>query len=514
MQTPLLYLQDTAKILRSWQPTDDELVTWAKRSFPKHPIVAIKACDLDVHIEGLDTSKGAPSCSEILKKVQESDFEVRLTYCGVPFDVPGAEYAPTISPQRGPGIFVEARRKAIEVGDQELLRTGRSRVEPVVGGVSVGGPLGTAGTLAGVVWDRTDGEPCLLSNWHVLSGRVSARQGEPCYQPAIFDGGTEADIVGHLERWRLDENGDVALAKIVPHRPYASLEVLGLWHPVSDTTAPELGMIVRKWGRTTGFTKGFVDGVQLAVNIDYGDGRVRAFRNQFHIASVKLGVPFSQPGDSGAMVVTSSRSSFAKKLWKILRNPTLAEGFCAKLKEMLPQTDANARMSQKPLSKEALHDLVDKVSTGQYGQKVKPQASKSMDNEKTTRGIVEKLLQELNFDVEQLKSQYQDTLDRGRKRSYQGVGLLFAGDTAGSPLGDFAVASDLERLEEELDFSLRPVFAPRSSFRKLQSEHTLADSVPAASDRRRRPGSLNQDPRGTGPQPDPEEAQTGPDSTP
>ena len=99
-------------------------------------------------------------------------------------------------------------------------------------------------------------------------------------------------------------------------------------HPISGYAPPELNLEVRKWGRTTGFTEGFIDGIYLATNIDYGDGFIRHFENQFHIAPLHAGGEISRVGDSGALVLTAVNvdeletiasttavSSLSGKLW-------------------------------------------------------------------------------------------------------------------------------------------------------------------------------------------------------
>lgn len=238
--------------------------------------------------------------------------QVRICICGVPIDVINAQYRPAISHPGGDGrsgVFVDEPQRSDELPNTENLLIGRGRVSPLVGGISVGSVTNQAGTLATIVWDRTDGTPCMLSNWHVLAGSSHAKVGQPIYQPARFDGGTETDVVGHLKRWHFGEQGDAALAELTHGRPYATGEVLGLWSSIAGTIEPRLNLEVRKWGRSTGFTKGFIDGIDLATNIEYGSGVVRSFRNQFHIAPLYLGEDVSQVGDSGSLVVTSFEPS-------------------------------------------------------------------------------------------------------------------------------------------------------------------------------------------------------------
>ncbi|MPZ72800.1 MAG: hypothetical protein GEU74_06135 [Nitriliruptorales bacterium] len=82
---------------------------------------------------------------------------------GVPVDVIEAKYEPSTSPPRD------------EVPEESVSR--RSRVTPLMGGISIGNPRVTAGTLGAVVWSVADGTPHILSNWHVLAGSASASSG-------------------------------------------------------------------------------------------------------------------------------------------------------------------------------------------------------------------------------------------------------------------------------------------------------------------------------------------------
>ena len=192
--------------------------------------------------------------------------------------------------------------------DEAIARLGRYPVNPLVGGISVGNPQGSAGTLGMVVWDTKDGAPCILSNWHVLSGVPGSRIGQPVYQPALFDGGRpERDRVGCLKRWLFDSHGDAALAQIDNGISYESGEILGLWLPIWEAVQPRLGMEVRKWGRASGFTKGFIDGIDMAVKVEYSNVGFQEFDCQFRIAPICAGQEVTLPGDSGAVWVTKAQ---------------------------------------------------------------------------------------------------------------------------------------------------------------------------------------------------------------
>lgn len=218
----------------------------------------------------------------------------------------------------------------------------RHRSSPLMGGLSVGSPGVTAGTLGAVVWDRADGSAHILSNWHVLALGASDSRSGGCthpghgadpqpyyqaaphpyyqavshpyyqsvpggmaiYQPGPADGGTPADIVAWLSRSRLDRAMDAALARLDGPRPYLR-DLLGL-HPIGGEAEPRLGMKVVKSGRSTGVTKGLIDGVSLSTTITYGHGP-QAFTDQLHIVPRP---PWPHPdheyevsdaGDSGAV---------------------------------------------------------------------------------------------------------------------------------------------------------------------------------------------------------------------
>ena len=206
--------------------------------------------------------------------------------CGTfPIDVIEAEYGPhTVAEE-----LEAVNRKA--------------RIDPLVGGISVGNPRVTAGTLGALVWDRTDCKVCILSNWHILCGSASCAAGEDIYQPGVFDGGTAADTVATLKRFRLDNHNDSALAQLNGSRSH-SRDMVGL-SPIPGVVAPTLGMNVTKSGRTTEVTEGIIDGVSWAGSLNYGGGVVNAFQDQIHIIPKPpwpaVDYEVSKGGDSGSV---------------------------------------------------------------------------------------------------------------------------------------------------------------------------------------------------------------------
>jgi hypothetical protein len=402
--------------------------------------------------------------------------------------------------------------------DEENLLIGRGRVSPLVGGISVGSDNGLAGTLGAIVWDETDGSPCVLGNWHVLAGR-GAKTGQPCYQPAIFDGGDDGDVIGHLKRWHFGELGDAAIAELDGSRYFASGEILGLWHPISGYQPPELNLTVGKWGRTTGFSEGFIDGIHLATALRYdNEETVRHFERQFHIAPLYRGRKVSQVGDSGSIVVHRVDLDEIEKGCDDLRLVA----------------DALLRTEPEPLLEDLrglvggakdLRELVEKVRElikehtpkprdgGRRSRNKRTDFAKALeackkkdDSDDLLRTFTDLLccvLQDQGIDVDDFLAKKVAKEYREARRVYFAVGMIFAGDTPGSPFGEFALASDIGLLARDMRFSLRPVFEPRSSFRKLRSRPPRrARGGAGPRGRSFEPGDPDSDPRGGGPQPD------------
>lgn len=170
---------------------------------------------------------------------------------------------------------------------------------PLVGGISIGNfILGGSGTLTVSVFDNDTKEDMILSNWHVLCGRFDCAVGEEIIQPGTGGGdtGTSADIVARLYRTALTNQVDAALARLTGDR-FLLKEVLGLGS-VTDVGVPQLGMQVRKSGRTTGLTTATIVDISADIQIDgYPDG-THTFNNQILLQD---GDMVSLPGDSGSL---------------------------------------------------------------------------------------------------------------------------------------------------------------------------------------------------------------------
>ncbi len=208
---------------------------------------------------------------------------------GVPVDVLEATY--------GIQVMME--------GDSQLEAAvdGRgNRFDEIPLGVSIGSPNITAGTLGAKVFDADTQEAYILSNWHVLLGATSAQPGDPIWQPGRLDGGRAEDKIAEVTRSVLGPF-DAAIARITGERPVLDTTLEG--DKIEDVTAPRLGMLVWKSGRTTGRTEGFVDGVMMITQINYNSAGVRRLEQVIRIVPRPGSPPgeVSLGGDSGSVWV-------------------------------------------------------------------------------------------------------------------------------------------------------------------------------------------------------------------
>ncbi|GAH55380.1 unnamed protein product, partial [marine sediment metagenome] len=180
------------------------------------------------------------------------------------------------------------------------LRT--STYRPVPGGVSIGHPNITAGTHG--VSLRFLGLNYGLSNNHVLAAGSTkqlprANIGDPILQPGPYDGGTLADAVGTLSWYMPIDTEGLNLIDAALWEPYSpdlmSEEILEIGVPVGKSIT-QVGDIVQKSGRTSGYRSAEVIDVNATVNVGYGD-----FSAEFHnqIITDLIG----EPGDSGSAVL-------------------------------------------------------------------------------------------------------------------------------------------------------------------------------------------------------------------
>jgi len=256
--------------------------------------------------ENLETepAERAATQTELAKNLKPRSYQSRN---GIDqMDILEARYRPSASPAQD--VALAASRQLSKIDR-------RRRLDPLVGGISIGSPSMPVGTLGALVWDKTDGSVCILSNWHVLAGNVHAEAGFPCLQPGRFDRGRSSDVVARLKRWSFDNETDAAIAQLTGNRHYCAGDILDLYQQITGVEDPCLGMVVRKSGRSSGVTWGFVDGLHFFTIIQYSNGMVREFEDQIHIAPLPPPdgstpvLPISDTGDSGSVWVTKSNGS-------------------------------------------------------------------------------------------------------------------------------------------------------------------------------------------------------------
>jgi hypothetical protein len=173
-------------------------------------------------------------------------------------------------------------------------RARRRRQEPVRPGLSIGLVDAMPGTLGAVMWDRRNEQVCVLSSRHVLVGAASAVTGSLVLQPGRDDGGRDADRFAFLER--ADASTDAAIALVdltAPFRRDVSLAAHFSKVVLQGAREPEPGDVLEKSGRSTGVTRGFVDGIGL------NDGLRSSMRLRPLPGAADPKI--ARPGDSGAV---------------------------------------------------------------------------------------------------------------------------------------------------------------------------------------------------------------------
>jgi hypothetical protein len=222
------------------------------------------------------------------------------------------------------------------VGDvtAEMFTT---RLRPAPGGVSIGncGRV-MAGTLGCLV--RRGNLLFVLSNNHVIALVNTSPLNAGIPQPGRLDGGVcDADIIARLTQFipinftsGVCNFVDAAIARTSPSLvDRRMLRPFGVRQPlVAPTIQPSLNMLVQKSGRTTQYTRGIVDMVNVTINVGYAPlGGVARFCRQFRVRNIGGG-DFSRPGDSGSLVTTFPANRPVGLLFAGGSSGTLSVTFC------------------------------------------------------------------------------------------------------------------------------------------------------------------------------------------
>jgi hypothetical protein len=223
----------------------------------------------------------------------------------------------------------------LQTGVIRALQAPTDRFRPAPGGVSIGHVAITAGTLG--CWVIKNGQKVILSNNHVLANSNDAEIGDAILQPGPHDGGSFPQdhianltqfipisfqgepsecqfanavisvfnlgcrIFGSNTRYKAikiqaeDNRVDAAIATPLNAADVRD-EIINIG-PIQGTVPGELGMAIKKSGRTTGFTTGEIQQVDVTANVQYGAGQLAVFTDQLMAGAM------SQGGDSGSAVV-------------------------------------------------------------------------------------------------------------------------------------------------------------------------------------------------------------------
>lgn len=142
----------------------------------------------------------------------------------------------------------------------------------------------------------------ILSNNHVLANSNEADLGDPIYQPGPYDGGGPGDTIAQLSAFvPIDFTGgsnkvDCALALPLDQADVIEREILEIGE-ISGTVEAQLGMKVRKYGRTTRLNEDEIIQIDASVNVGYGGGKTAYFVDQIITGCMSAG------GDSGSLLV-------------------------------------------------------------------------------------------------------------------------------------------------------------------------------------------------------------------
>jgi len=205
-------------------------------------------------------------------------------------------------------------------------RTRFDRAVPI--GVSIGatspnycfaGTLGCRLKLINLTTGATD--YFILSNNHVIANENGGIPGvDQVIQPGTLDSNcvlSPDDVIGTLYDYeQIVFNGspnaiDAAIAITTPFQTGFATPSTIYGAPSSTTRSATVGLLVKKFGRTTDLTEGAVDAINVDVNVGYDQGTAY-FTDQIIIQGRRrrgkryVTATFSDGGDSGSLIVSST----------------------------------------------------------------------------------------------------------------------------------------------------------------------------------------------------------------
>ena len=214
----------------------------------------------------------------------------------------------------------------VEMGVPSIQADLTRRQRPLEMGYSVSHEDVLNGSLGAVVKWKGRAGTFVLSCSHVLAPPGVRDTGDGVLQPAVTDNGRRtADRIGTLKKWKAPEGGnrlnrvDAAIAKLktsVSARnrfgvAAVSVSASNFLTEAEQAAAGGVGAVFKR-GRTTKITHGRVDDYswdgRVEIRTAGGGEQLVKFRDQILVKSSRASAPFSEPGDSGALVIEKSTS--------------------------------------------------------------------------------------------------------------------------------------------------------------------------------------------------------------
>jgi len=168
-----------------------------------------------------------------------------------------------------------------------------------------------SGTLGALV--QKGSNYYILSNNHVLARTNRGRADNQISQPGLVDYNCGIyQTVANLSSFvpisfsrRKTNVVDAAIAQIISGKVKTNGDIIDIGQPSGSTVTPSIDLPIQKSGRTTGYTTGTIDAIDVTVYVKYSSqcgssrGRTATFVNQILINSAT----FSAAGDSGSLVL-------------------------------------------------------------------------------------------------------------------------------------------------------------------------------------------------------------------
>jgi hypothetical protein len=271
-----------------------------------------------IHAVGIGKLAGSEPCIQIfIDDTNENIFEDPAEF------IPGRfKNIPLVLIEMPRAAFLSASVIGANFSSEDYRALIREKQEVIMGGASGANSnlKGQCGTIGYFVrrksFLRGKGDVCLLSNSHVF---VDLKKGtvdddDLIMQPSPGESADSRPIGALLDFTRIKfdtENGDAnqvdaAVAKLWKQQEYQPLiPMIGTVKGFVKKDDVEVGEAARKFGRTTGFTRGHIFSIHLDIRIRYDHtGKDALFTEQFLIKPDETQSPkFVQKGDSGSIVV-------------------------------------------------------------------------------------------------------------------------------------------------------------------------------------------------------------------